>query len=88
MEASSFDGLGHALKVVLTMHADGSRSGSLAATTPVAVLGILALTGLGMAFLQTQKLHIQCGTAGYRALWRPCDAQPELADGDGKPSHA
>ncbi len=68
MEADDFADRGHALNAAITRNVDGSTTWRVFANTPVAILGIIALTGL----LLIQELR------------RPQGPQRAIADGDGE----
>lgn len=70
MEANDFESLGDALNATITMHGDGSTTATVFANTPVAIVGIVAFTVVGVCAMLTQD-H-----------WRPQDPQPALAEGD------
>jgi hypothetical protein len=68
----------HALNATITipMNGDGSTSATVFANTPVAIVGIVALSVLGVGVMLTQE-H-----------WRPLDPQPALAEGNAERSNS
>ena len=68
MEANDFADRGYALNATVTTDVDGSTTWRVFANTPVAITGILAVTGL----LLTQELR------------RPQGPQRAIPDGDGE----